>query len=908
MPDFIGTPPLTLEEYAAGPGAPFANDEGQLGVGYQAYLRTQPYYGPGHALTDELRASLSADLDALGGAQPLTELERERILSLPVEAWDITLERGFLNWVLKGMVNSTFDPINQPDTGNPRDQWALLLNQVIQNHVGLMDGRPISDLFQPVQNLAGANAALLIVGGFAAFAGVGEGIGAGVAASDSAAAAAAAAADAVDASATTIGAGVAESGAAAGAAAAGAAGAVGADIGSAAASSGAAAAGASAAAGSAVSSTLSDIIAGVRDLISPIADTVHSISSVVQEINENLIKPIVGPITSILENYRALSNSLQADLHSGITGLLKIPSDIAGALTTVDASFQRAIAQLGAANEAVIQRQLGPGVASGLSAAFAGVEAQVNGGLDKGLADERDAMVDHINEDPELEDIQHMLERITAWLSEESGWFGMIAGKIVDFLTSSTLIFSYLEAKQHFYHQVGNLKWPTTLLTSGELLEAYRREVMEGGLVFDQLKRLGYSEERVQVLTELARKLPSESDAFGWAARGLIDADQVLALLTMNGWREDDARRLVVAAKLLPDTPTAISWYRRGLMGEEELRQVIAATNLRPEDIDRAIAGSSQLSGLEDIMRALDRTAASRSGVADSALGSVAPDELEAAARHLNLTVSALTTAWRNHWQLLPPPLAVVAYFRGYINLPQLQGLLCAAAIPSELQSVYIDLQRPLPSLRNIPAMLKAGVLNAAEAQAKLQQLGFSLADSDHIIQLALHKTAAVGNANGEELHGLTVAAVGQLYDAGTITADRASALFSRLGMGAEAVTLTLALHDLRRDAAERRAIAEHIIAQARAGHIEHDEAQAQLHAANLTTAEVERYLAQLERATQTRAKLPSEAQVMQMLKHEVIDRAEAARTLGLIGYSDLWTERLIQLEEGRERAAAAAG
>jgi hypothetical protein len=904
----IGVAPAPFDDWIAGGGARGETDATLQGVAYLRYLQTLPYYGPGPAITDEMRASISADLDKLQGPQPLTELERAQVLSLPASAWTTTKTQRILSWALNGMVNSSFDPINQPDSGNPRDTWAGFLSQVVTNHYGLPGGPDLDALFQPVSNLSGTLVAMAIFGAGAIGAIAGISVGANV----GGAAAAATSTEAVDGIGGAIVAGT--GGAATGAAAAAggavdtAVGAVAGSVGSAAASSGAAAAGAAGAAGSAIADTLASVVSTVKDVLSPIADTIHSISGFVNDINTGLIQPIVGPITSILDNYKALSSSLTTDLHSGVAGLLKIPSDIAGAVSSIDATMQRAITQLGAMNEDVIKRQLGPGVAQGMGSAFDAVGVALNGGLDKSVADEKDLSLSRINEDPTLEDVAAMVDRITSWMSEGSGWLGQLAGKIVDGLASATLVFSWLEAKQHFYRQEGNVRFPTTLLDVGVLTEAYRRGIVEPTLFFDQLRRLGYAPERVQVLDELSRTLPGTQDAIAWRARDLIDDDQVMNLLKMNGWREDDANRYIVAAKVLPDLQTAIAWYRRGLLGETEVRGIIAAANYRPEDVDRILAGSQQLVALEDGIRYFDRVVNAQPGMGESAVKGAVPDELVASLSHLGLTFSTLNTIWSNHWQLLQPQLAVSAYFRGYINLPQLKGALSAAAIPDELHSLYIDLQRPLPSLRNIPAMLKAGILNGAEAQDRLQQLGYSLVDADHIIQLALHKTAPAGTANGDELHGVTTGVVSQLYDAGTLDAAQAMGLYTRLGMGAEAQQLTIALHDLRRDAADRKAHAELIIAQAKAGHIEFADAQAQLHAANLTSTEVERYLAQLERATQARTKLPSEAQVMQLLKHDIIDRATAAATLGLIGYGAVWTERLLTLEEGKASAPTTTG
>src|SRR6266566_6582280 len=100
---------------------------------------------------------------------------------------------------------------------------------------------------------------------------------------------------------------------------------------------------------------ITDVLGDVKDtlggLVSTVSDTFHQLNQSVQDINENLIKPIVGPITGIIEQYRTLHDELTRDLHSGIQGILNIPTDIANAMGSVDATIQRSIATMSTVNE-----------------------------------------------------------------------------------------------------------------------------------------------------------------------------------------------------------------------------------------------------------------------------------------------------------------------------------------------------------------------------------------------------------------------------------------------------------------------------------------------------------------------------------------------------------------------------
>jgi hypothetical protein len=823
------------------------------------------------------------------GLNNLSEALIAEILSIPLEAWTNPETANFLNWAIgmaAGLPSAAEGAVN-------------LIDHVAKLGFGLPIplSRPVSDLFQPVQNVGGFNAAaVMFTVGAAGL--IGGGVSAAVQTGGAVAGdAGAAAAGGVS---TTVAAG----GAAAGGASAAVSGAVDSSV----------AAGGSAAASTAgdVLGSIKDTIAGLKsaigDIVGPIADTIHSVTDVVKDVNENLIKPITGPITSILDNYKALSTALATDLHSGITGLLRVPGDISKAVDSIDATMQRTVSMLGAANREVIHGELGPGVGVGVGLGVDHAAAAINGGLDAHAANERDNMIKRITEDPGLEDIQAIIDNIGGWLEQNVPWVSKIAGTIVNVLTSTTLIFSYLEAKQHFYRQQGAIKWPTTLLDVGMLNEAKRRGIITAELWIDQMRRLGFAPDRVDIIAELNRKIPAEAEAVEWLSRGLIERQAAIDILGMNGWREDDADRLLVAATRLPDATLLLDWYHRGLIGFDELRTILSALHFRPEDIDRLIASSEQLADAASTIAYLDRLPLVRANVAPKALTELPDEALVLALKPLGLSTDAIVKLWLNHWQLLPPPLAVAAWFRGYISRDQLEALLLAAAIPLELQQNYIDLQRPIFTLRNVPTLMRAGIIDAGQGRDYLQQAGYSLVDAEHMVQLALRKQATTGTASGTELHGIAAASILELLDDEAIGEDAATGYLTRMGMGPQAVQLSIALHKIKRETATRRAHVELVIAKAKAGHIDYAAAQDELHRSGLTQGEVERALAVLERDVAARVKLPTEAEVFGMFKHGIIDAAKAAETLGLIGFSEQWVQRLLALHGATNAPATPAG
>jgi hypothetical protein len=647
---------------------------------------------------------------------------------------------------------------------------------------------------------------------------------------------------------------------------------------------------------------LGDLLGGIKDtlggLVSTVSDTFHSISGTVQSINENLIKPITGPITSIMENYKALQAGLARDLHSGIGGLLRVPTDIANAMSSVDATMQRTVSMLGAQNYDLVAKQVVPGLASSGTVAMEQNRAAIAAGLEKYGSDERDHHIKHLNENPEVEDLDRLANTILGVLKGEYGLAGRIAGTVIDVFMMMASLLVFQEPKNEAYHQIGRRKWPTTPLEIADALAAMRRGILSREDATYELGGHGLNADRIATLEALERLLPADDAVLDWKARGILDVHGVTQVLTAKGWREDDIARLIQAHKRLPDAAQAISWYHRGRLTIEELYDIMRAFDMREADIARAEEGSWLLPGAADVFTYIDRKAAIVGNDAPISLNTEPEDAVIDALKQIGIPRRTADMLWVNHFQLLPPALAVIAWFRRYINLNQLEGFLGAAGIAKEQWQNFIDLQRPLLPARSIPAYVAAGVVTEGEGMDMIRAQGYDEVTAKRIIDFALHKAHAVTSKVAGELHGLTVSTVTDLYKAASLPKAEALAMLGELGHSAEAAQLELHLIDIRQLHAERQGDAALIVAQALAGSLSFEQAQAQLSTLGLAASEMAKYVTQLHKLLQARTKLPSEAQVLGMYKHAIMSREDAAATLHLMGYSDVWTERLIKLEE----------
>jgi hypothetical protein len=379
-------------------------------------------------------------------------------------------------------------------------------------------------------------------------------------------------------------------------------------------------------------------------------------------------------------------------------------------------------------------------------------------------------------------------------------------------------------------------------------------------------------------------------------------------LLNALGWREDDQQRLKDQHVRLLDIDAVLAGKRRGLIDAAEAEDMLGAYDLRKIDQDRLEELALSLPGIADLMRYADRQVAIQSNIAPDSLTKGPPQALVEQSKVLGIEADSLAVLWANHFSLLPSPLAVQAYFRGYISLDMCHACLASDGLAQEQWQNYIDLQRPVLPARTVPSYLAAGIIDQPRALDILRQNGYSDNDARLLIEFGLHKIKPSHVAAVDSLHGLTRSTITALYADGVMERATAAQHLEQLGLGADAAELTLQLVDINQHAQERRAEIGLIEAQAKAGEYDITEASNRLGAIGATPTETARALASIERATAVKAKLPSESQVESMYKHSIIDRKTALFTLGQLGYSATWAERLTQLAEASNRATTTSG
>ena len=592
-----------------------------------------------------------------------------------------------------------------------------------------------------------------------------------------------------------------------------------------------------------------DAVGGV---LQPITSTLHDITGLVNDINDGLIKPIVEPITQIIRSYDALHTQLSRDLHDGLSGLLRIPNDIANALTSVDASIQRGMSQLGVTLADKIgdaYRSAGPMVGA---EGFARLHSAITGPAEAYAATLRDPNRVTLREGDDAALFEAQVQQLEKALESTPGWIASLALAFRDVMRliayGGLVQKPFLDAVED---RVNRLH-PTLELPLSEIMEAWKRGVLSEQQAIDEARTLGYTPERVSVMRENSLPLTALGDAIRYVQRGLIAESEFMQDAREQGYDDTQARLMLASA------------YSPASFGDALLKIMLESV--------------------------------AESGIATTSLTSEAPERLKDVARANGLSDDAANMAWRGHWSLLSTQQTIDAYFRGYISWAQAQQMLRAAGLPEELHDYYRDLVRPSIPSRTALSMVKAGIIDEGRMVEIMRHEGWREEDIELLVKLGLKSGDAATPEQADALHGLSQSTILALYDDGALDRSHASDLLGRLGVGAEAAALQLSLRDVQRQAAERKSTRAHIIARAKAGDLTPTDVQSEMSALGFSQREVDATLDEIDRVMAANDKQPSEGQLARMVKLGIIDDQTYIDALRRSGFSETWAQRLLAL------------
>ena len=582
-------------------------------------------------------------------------------------------------------------------------------------------------------------------------------------------------------------------------------------------------------------------------VITPISKYVDEVTSFVNNINDNLVKPITD---SVLTTYTAVSDligELHTDIHGGIKGILSIPDALAGALTTVDAQLGRAMQELGLANKEVVTAQLLPGMQTIIGdhlSSIAGTLA-ATAKTPVSLIDEIGQV--HLSGCLGESTATAKIASVRAMVEKEEGWVGEL-GKI---LLTVFWVFPYLvqsvENDIGCFKQSVNEKNPIGLLDLGTIVKAQYRGILSHSDAATEAAKQGLSGERLKVLLENDLWLPGPEYALRLLYRGLITQAQFVAVLEKQALTAEDIAA-VQGAFLEPVDP-------REIIGFAARKQALDA-NFLP-------AAGAQPPPAE-------------------AVAAYAPRFTDPARAKWD---------WLAHWKIPELEWWFTAWARGMRTQEEFRLAAQTANIPPDVIDDMIPVFQEPIQLWMIPDMLGAGIFTDQEALAYLHYIGMDDASSQYIMRFGVSKKKAGGAAQAAELAGLTAGVAKTMFADGIITAAQYEEVLLAHAFSAEATALMVKLAQHEQDLAARKTFIADTINAVNAGAMSETDAVAAMYSYGLTQAEVDAAQLRMKGARIAKTQIPSKAELDELRKAGVIGYATWADGLSLMGWSDMWIQ-----------------
>lgn len=677
-----------------------------------------------------------------------------------------------------------------------------------------------------------------------------------------------------------------------------------------------------------ISSAVNYINGVVQNTVVPVLERIGQSIQKVVDFYQQHIQPILQTIAAVEETVSRAIVAIEADIHSGLQGILQLPTDLANAFSSIDQALIRAgrALKVHKADDAdfYFVTDDGKGFADhikSLSGALAGLGAPVGATTfspgheslsEPTLAEELPKLLDAMNKI--VFDIAKGFKNIafdpkklaeTLGIGVAAFWAGLFEP-----LEALLALWEIMKAPLGVIGELAEerVREVTQLskLGGATLAEAWRRDFITSEAMDEEMKVQGYNKQRSELLRRLTTHVEDTASLLEYRYRGIVTDADFSAGLNDLGFTDSQKSALLEGSVKLFDVATILDAWRRGKVEESTVDQVIKAN--RFDEVQGELLKVLNFAGpdYQSAYRAyLEHRMLDRLNL-PTPVEETIPAEVHDAGHRQGLNDAAILAQWTSQVNSLPSTLWLSLYWRGQASIEELRNALFRDRVPEGLWQNWIDAQRPLIPFRTVPGMVSAGLLNKAQAIAYLEKHGYSSNDAILLMEYATRGSKSSKATTAAAQHDLSLSQAKTAYEDGILTADQYTTLLKAHGLDDNAAALEIKLANITQETKARKQIGIDVVNEYQAGLIDQQTALQQLANSGYTVAEQAAVAKKLRTATAAKAKVPSETEVRAMAKHDVITVDDYYQTLITLGYSTTWASRFRDLYFPADMAGAA--
>jgi hypothetical protein len=642
---------------------------------------------------------------------------------------------------------------------------------------------------------------------------------------------------------------------------------------------------------------LTPVSSGLAQIVQILANQIGGLAGQIAQAVAQIIPQIVGVITAGLNPITAVLQTISNEIGQNLADLVSGPVTYGGAIGGLDATLGRILTDWETYNTGFVEAQTGypdNGTLhkdlSGIVAAIAGLVTSVAGGATLKVSDRISTVCAGA-------DIQQLMQYGADFGDLEQG---IVKQFIKAFWDWAMTVLKVLPVAFKYWEEVrisADQSCPNERLAPAAIVDALLRGYLTPTQAQSEAAQGNLNADRLKVLTDLASHQMTPGELVEALFRGVIQQADYAAALAAQGWTPNQQQILQSIGVNLLNLTELWELMRRGAIDaptqdaalkalhyDDAQRKALASLTFRPANMNEAIGGAAASD-------ALAGTGAS----ALANLGSI-PEFVQVAAAAEGLSTDATTARWYEHWSTGSLNLWVDLYFRGQASYQEVQSVFRRSFVPDPITPRLIDASRPLLQFRTISRMVFLKLLTPEQGKAQLLKHGYSDADAQTLINYALVSGKAATAQRAQTQHAVSIGIAKEEYIDGSISAAQFYDILVAHNFTPEGANTEIAVIDAHQAMLLRKANAQLVVDEYGAGLINEQVALAQLAAQGLTAAELAKYAHKIRAFRTKNAKLPTEAELLKMLKAGIITTDDYVNTLIGQGYSAKWANAFLQL------------
>ena len=594
---------------------------------------------------------------------------------------------------------------------------------------------------------------------------------------------------------------------------------------------------------------IADVITFTNTLFgSNIDDLLGDVGGVLEAMRNVLGVELADLVDSIEDVIRGVNNKLELDTSILVDGVADI------------------LNELGVGGE-----DISGAIRSAADVIFKGLEDSVGaevGGLPDAVGEQiKRILLPKDLEDKELGDaLEDLAERITKSIDLDDDFckrlFNDTLGDnpAVDLITTFLITFfsvAYLPvlivmAKSQKCMFQWNVSNPTRILDPADIVTAMHRGIFDRDFTALQLQQHGYDRADADTIIEILKNLPDDTVTFSLWLRGLITEDDVDKILLGRGFSRELTERYKELRFFIPPVADLVTMSVR-----EVFTPAVAERFGQFEDFPEDFAKWAAMQGVSE----------------------------DWAKRY-----------WAAHWALPSVQMGYEMLHREVIDRSDLELLLKSQDVMPFWRDKLIEISYAPFTRVDIRRMNKVGVLNEQEVNKAYRDIGYNQERADKLTEFTLELNKENNVLDVTDISELSRSNILEFFRLGIITEEVAYGMLLQIGFDVATAALWIQDVNLKEEIKERAAEAALVVAQAKSGVISFEQANDELVNMNLTSTEVLKYQRQLTTQKAEQNRLPSKTDLDKMLSSDIIAEETYRDTMAKLGYSDVWTQRYIEL------------